>query len=176
MRSDGRRRGPHFIGNILHGSLLACLRTSCHDLAGLPLTATNWASAPALGYGPNRFDVNYTSNNFPGLTFTAPMDASSNQIRTWTTSVGLSTLSFNTFVVGPNPVQLVNVQKSGTNYLFSFLSQANVTNTVQYRTNLALGTWLAYSNIIGNGSLKTIPIPLSKFNGSLQGFIRISSQ
>jgi hypothetical protein len=47
---------------------------------------------------------------------------------------------------------------------------------VQYRTNLVLGNWLTYSNVTGNGSLKTIPIPISVFNGSKQGFVRISSQ
>ena len=47
---------------------------------------------------------------------------------------------------------------------------------MQYRTNLVLGSWLTYSNVIGDGSLKTIPIPTSKFNGSKQGFIRMLLQ
>ena len=64
----------------------------------------------------------------------------------------------------------------GTNYQFSFLSQSGVTNSIQYRTNLVLGNWLTYSNVTGDGSLKTIPIPVSVFNGSKQGFVRISSK
>ena len=39
-----------------------------------------------------------------------------------------------------------------------------------------LGIWLTYSNVTGDGTLKTIPIPLSVFSPSKQGFIRVSSQ
>jgi hypothetical protein len=145
-------------------------------IASLPVTATNWASAPTLSIGTNRFDVNYTSNNFPGVTFTTPVDASSNPVRTWTTTVNLSSEAFDNFIVGATPTQLINAQRAGTNFQFSFLSQTGVTNSVQYRTNLVLGIWLTYSNVTGDGSLKTIPIPTSVFNGSKQGFVRISSQ
>ncbi len=141
-----------------------------------PVTATNWPSAPTLNYGPDVFYVDYTSNGFPGVTFTTPVDASSNPVRTWTTTVNLSTEEFDNFVAGPNPTQLINAQPAGTNFQFSFLSQTGVTNSVQYRTNLILGNWLTYSNITGDGSLKTIPIPVSVFKGAKQGFIRISSQ
>ena len=152
------------------------------DLAGvvnqlsLPLTATNWASAPTLSNGTQFFDLNYTSNNFPGVTFTTPVDASSNPVRTWTATVNLTSEAFSLFFVGPNPTQLSQPQRIGTNFQFSFLSQTGVTNSVQYRTNLVLGNWLNYSNVPGDGTLKTIPIPISVFNGSRQGFIRISSQ
>ena len=146
------------------------------ELLSLPLNATNWASAPTLSNGSQFFDLNYVSNNFPGVTFTTPVDASSNPVRTWSTAVTLSSEAFSLFFVGPNPTQLTNAQYTGTNFQFSFLSQAGVTNSVQYRTNLVLGNWLTYSNITGNGSLKTIPLPISVFNGSKQGFIRISSQ
>jgi hypothetical protein len=141
-----------------------------------PVTATNWPSAPTLNYGPDVFYVDYTSNSFPGVTFTTPVDASSNPVRTWTATVNLSTDEFDNFVVGPNPTQLINAQPAGTNFQFSFLSQTGVTNSVQYRTNLILGNWLTYSNITGDGSLKTIPIPVSVFKGAKTGFIRISSQ
>jgi hypothetical protein len=144
--------------------------------ASLPVTATNWTSAPALNCGTNRFDVNYNSNNFPGVTFTTPVDASSNPVRTWTTAVNLSSAAFDDFVVGPNQTRLFNARRAGANFQFSFLSQTGVTNSVQYRTNLVLGIWLTYSNVTGDGSLKTIPIPFSVFNGSKQGFIRILSQ
>jgi hypothetical protein len=151
------------------------------DLAGvveglsLPINATNWAAAPTLSNGNQFFDLNYVSNNFPGVTFTTPVDASSNPVRTWSTAVGLSSEAFSLFFVGPNPTQLINAQRAGTNFQFSFLSQASVTNSVQYRTNLVLGNWLTYSNVTGDGSLKTIPIPIALFNGSKQGFVRISS-
>jgi hypothetical protein len=141
-----------------------------------PVSTTNWPSAPTLNYGPDVFYVDYTSNSFPGVTFTTPVDASSNPVRTWTATVNLSTDEFDNFVVGPNPTQLINAQPAGTNFQFSFLSQTGVTNSVQYRTNLILGNWLTYSNITGDGSLKTIPIPVSVFKGAKTGFIRISSQ
>jgi hypothetical protein len=120
--------------------------------------------------------VNYTSNSFPAVTFTTPVDASSNPVETWNTTVNLSSEAFDNFVVGPTPTQLINAQRAGTNFQFSFLSQAGVTNSVQYRTNLVLGIWLTYSNVTGDGTLKTIPIPLSVFSPSKQGFIRVSSQ
>ena len=129
-----------------------------------------------MSNGSQFFDLNYNSNNFPGVTFTTPVDASSNPLRTWSTVVNLSSEAFSLFFVGPNPTQLTNAQYIGTNFQFSFLSQAGVTNRVQYRTNLVLGNWLTYSNVTGDGSLKTIPIPISVFNGSKQGFVRISSQ
>ncbi len=142
----------------------------------LPLTATNWASAPTLSNGSQFFDLNYSSNNFPGVTFSTPVDASSNPVRTWSTTVNLSSVAFSLFFVGPNPTQLTQPQLVGPNFQFAFLSQTGVTNSVQYRTNLVLGTWLTYSNVVGDGSLKTIPIPISVFNGARQGFVRISSQ
>ena len=145
------------------------------ELLSLPLNATNWASAPTLSNGSQFFDLNYVSNNFPGVTFTTPVDASSNPVRTWSTVVTLSSEAFSLFFVGPNPTQLINPQQSGTNFRFSFLSQTGVTNSVQYRTNLVLGSWLNYSNVTGDGTLKTIPVPISLFNGSKQGFVRISS-
>jgi hypothetical protein len=104
------------------------------------------------------------------------VDASSNLVNTWSTVVNLSSEAFSVFFVGPNPTQLSQPRRVGTNFQFSFLSQAGVTNSVQYRTNLVLGSWLTYSNVTGDGSLKTIPIPISTFNGAKQGFVRISSQ
>jgi hypothetical protein len=74
------------------------------------------------------------------------------------------------------PTRLINVQRVGANFQFSFFSQTGVTNSVQYRTNLFLGNWFNYSNVSGDGSLKTILIPFSVFNNSDLGFIRISSQ
>jgi len=138
-------------------------------------TTTNWTSAPALHLGPEIFYVDYTTNNFPGVTFTTPVDASSNPVRTWNASTDLSTEAFDSFVVGPNPIQLTQPKLAGTNFQFTFLSQTGVTNSVQYRTNLVLGSWLTYSNVTGDGSLKTIPVPNSVFNGSKQGFVRISA-
>jgi hypothetical protein len=75
------------------------------------------------------------------------------------------------------PVTLLNPQNNQVNFQFSFLSQSGFTHTVQYKTNLLTGSnWQTYSNIAGDGTLKTIPIPLSVFSPSRQGFVRVSTQ
>jgi hypothetical protein len=74
------------------------------------------------------------------------------------------------------PVALLNPQDSGANFQFSFQSQSGLMHAVQYRTNLINGIWQTYSNVTGDGTLKTIPVPLSIFGSSPQGFIRVSTQ
>jgi hypothetical protein len=74
------------------------------------------------------------------------------------------------------PVVLLNPQDNGANFQLSFLSQSGFMHAVQYRTDLISGNWQTYSNVIGDGTLKTIPIPLSVFGSSPQGFIRVSTQ
>ena len=76
----------------------------------------------------------------------------------------------------PLPVTLLNPQGDGTNFQFSFLSQFAFTHAILYRTNLAVGNWQIYSNVTGDGTSKNIPIPLSIFGSSPQGFIRVSTQ
>lgn len=75
----------------------------------------------------------------------------------------------------PSVITLTNPAVGGGNFQFQFLSQAGLANTVQYRTNLTQGSWLNYSNLTGDGTLKTIPIPLSLFGGSPQGFVRLTN-
>jgi hypothetical protein len=70
---------------------------------------------------------------------------------------------------------LLNPQDNGTNFQFSFQSQSGLTHAVQYRTNLISGNWQTYSNVTGDGTLKTIPVPLSVFSPSKQGFVRITN-
>ena len=74
------------------------------------------------------------------------------------------------------PVTLLNPQTVGVNFQFSFQSQTGFTNAVQYRTNLVSGSWQTYSNFAGDGTLKTIPVPLSLFSPANQGFIRVTTQ
>jgi hypothetical protein len=71
---------------------------------------------------------------------------------------------------------LLSLQTSGGNFQFSFQSQTGFTNTVYYRTNLATGSWLTWTNIPGDGSSKTSSIPLSLFSPSKTVFIRVSTQ
>jgi hypothetical protein len=65
---------------------------------------------------------------------------------------------------------------AGTNFQLQFLSQVGFNHAVQFRTNLVSGTWQTYTNITGDGTLKTIPIPLSNFGQAKQGFVRVSTQ
>jgi hypothetical protein len=74
------------------------------------------------------------------------------------------------------PVTLINPQDSGTSFQFQFLSQTGFTHNVLYRTNLVAGSWQTNSTVAGDGTLKTITIPLSIFSPSKQGFVRISTQ
>ena len=75
-----------------------------------------------------------------------------------------------------SPVTLSDELARGANFQFSFTSQADFTHNVLYTTNLVSGNWETYSNVIGDGTMKTITIPLSVFNGSRQGFVRVTTQ
>ena len=74
------------------------------------------------------------------------------------------------------PVTLLNPKYPGSTFQFSFNSQAGFTHTVLYRTNVSAGTWLTNSSVAGDGTLKTINVPLSVFGGAKQGFIRVLTQ
>ncbi|HEX7619137.1 MAG TPA: LamG domain-containing protein, partial [Verrucomicrobiae bacterium] len=147
--------------------------------ADLPLTATNWPSPPVLPAGTNQFDINYVSNSFPNMTFTVPVDTNDSQtVSSWVTHVNLHSTDTSIFVVtaGPLPTALLNPQNNGVNFQFQFLSQSGLMHAVQYRTDLTSGIWQTYSNVAGDGTLKTIPVPFSVFGPSPQGFIRVSTQ
>jgi subtilase family serine protease len=76
----------------------------------------------------------------------------------------------------PLTVNLLIPHTVGTNFQFQFLSQVGFTHAVQYGTNLVLGGWQSYTNVTGDGTLKTISIPLSIFSPSKQGFVRVLTQ
>jgi hypothetical protein len=131
--------------------------------ATLAATDTNW-SFPILVAGTNTFYCGYQSNNFPGVSFSNPLDAQNNGLSSWSPSARLVSSGGSTFVVSaaappPAPVTLLNPARSGTNFQFSFQSQAGKTHTVQSRTNLVLGTWQDVTNFPGDGGLKLISLP-----------------
>ena len=73
----------------------------------------------------------------------------------------------------PAAVTLLSPLLVGTNLQFSFVSQTNHTNFVQYNTNLAQTNWLPYSTIIGDGTTKTVSAPA---NSPKQEFFRVETQ
>lgn len=77
----------------------------------------------------------------------------------------------------PLAINLTSPHDNGTNFLVSFQTQSGFTHSVEYRTNLVAGTdWQTYTNVTGNGTVQTVPIPLSVFGGSRQGFVRVMTQ
>jgi len=147
--------------------------------ATLPANATNWPSPPVLTVGTNKFHIEYISNSFPNMTFSVPVDTNDSQtVSGWVTQVNLHTTADSIFVVtaAPLPLSLTNPRGGGTNFQFSFQSQTGFTHSILYRTNLAAGSWITYTNITGDGTLKTIPVPFSLFSPSKQGFIRVLTQ
>ncbi|HVU28166.1 MAG TPA: LamG domain-containing protein [Verrucomicrobiae bacterium] len=146
-------------------------------VATLPVTATNWPNAPTLNYGSDRFDVDYTSNNFPGVTFTTPVqDGTLTPVRSWNATLNLSTISFNNFTIGapaPLPVNLINLHQTSQNLQFAFQTLAGRPHTIQTRTNLTLGAWINLTNFVGDGSLQQFVFPTT--NSPAQ-FFRVNTQ
>jgi hypothetical protein len=78
---------------------------------------------------------------------------------------------------GALPVTLLNPQAGGGNFQLSFISQSGFTHYVQYGTNLASAlNWQTFTNLTGDGSLKTVSVPLSLFSPAKQGFVRVLTQ
>jgi subtilase family serine protease len=76
----------------------------------------------------------------------------------------------------PQAVNLMVPPTAGTDFQVEFVSQYGFTHVVQWRTNLLSGSWQAYTNVPGDGTSKTISLPLSLFGPSPQGFVRVLSQ
>lgn len=143
--------------------------------ANLPGPATNWPSPPTLNPGTNRFYLSYHTNDVPHVTFSTPLDGSSQPINSFIGTAHLNSDATVQFVVttGATPVQLLSPQQTGGNFQFQFLSQPGKTNTVQSRTNLTLGIWIDRTNILGDGSLKTVALPIGNAPSE---FFRIATQ
>lgn len=68
------------------------------------------------------------------------------------------------------PVILSSSRVAGNNFTFEFASEPYESYTIQYTTNLIAPTWLAYTNIVGNGSTISSTIPLIPGNSAAQYF------
>ena len=110
-----------------------------------------WKSSPTLFYATNGYDL----------------------------CTGLGTMNgtnlINVLTV-PMKVNLLIPNTAGTNFQVQFISQFGFTHVVQCRTSLISGSWQSYTNVTGDGTLKTIFIPLSVFGSSPQGFVRVLTQ
>jgi hypothetical protein len=70
------------------------------------------------------------------------------------------------------PVQIVSPRIVGSNFTFSFTTDAYESYSVQWTTNLAAGTWATYTNFYANGTTYLLAIPLP-INSPAQ-FFRVS--
>jgi hypothetical protein len=125
-------------------------------------SATNWPSPPQLFIGTNTFDIVYTSNGFPGLTFTTPIDTLQTPIDSWTPGTDVNSEASSLFVVGGPllPVNLVGVAPVAGGIQFSFTSQAGTSNIIQANTNLACTNgWINVTNFIGDGNVWQFVFP-----------------
>ncbi len=68
------------------------------------------------------------------------------------------------------PAQIIAPQTIGTNFSFSFGTEAYESYTVQWTTNLLAGNWQTWTNFSGNGATNTVTIPLSPNNSAAQFF------
>jgi hypothetical protein len=145
----------------------------------LPATDTNWPSPPMLVAGTNQFYISYSSNNFPNVSATLPVDSNDVQTATsWTAGLNLSSAATANFVVKASavPFALKNSRNGGGNFQFTFQSQSGYTSTIYYRTNLQTGQWLVWTSFPGDGTVKTSTVPLTLFSPSRLGFIRVGTQ
>jgi hypothetical protein len=129
------------------------------------------------GYGIFTDYDDFTGNDWTQDTFTIPAgvhtltwfgyNADSTNDTGWVDQVVFTPASATT---------VLNPQKSGANFQFSFVSQAGFTHAVQYSTNLVSNGWQTYSYISGDGTMQNVQIPSSVFGGSKQGFVRVTTQ
>ncbi len=139
-------------------------QSSYVNSSGIALASDGvWTSAvfrPRVKFGPNIFTFNGN-----------PLYFSFNQIYDDYDSGALAKIT--DAVASVSPVTLINTQLLGANLQFSFISTAGHTNVVQYSTDLSTHAWLTYSNIAGDGTLKTILAPAGS---PAQKFFRVQTQ
>ncbi len=70
-------------------------------------------------------------------------------------------------------VTIFNLVENPSNFQFSFQTLPGLTHNIEYCTDLNAHIWQTYSNFTGDGTIKTIQIPLSSFGSSKNGFVRI---
>jgi len=147
------------------------------NATNLPVTQDTW-SGWTLAPGTNSFNVHYDSYDTNYLLASVPLDAGSNLLAGWSSTVHLQDYAVMEFTVEPaQPVRLSPPSAAAGTLQLSFLSQSFYTHSVQYRTNLLSGAhWQTYSNVAGDGKIKTLALPFSLFSPAGQGFVRVATQ
>jgi hypothetical protein len=129
----------------------------------LPGTATNWPSPPTLSPDTNRFEVEYSSNDFAGVTFTTPVNLAMEPLAGWLANADLRSGAASVFTVQGvppvQPAQITNVVRTPGNIGFGFNTSNGPIYRIQARTNLIIGTWLELTNFPGDGTLKQFTFP-----------------
>jgi hypothetical protein len=119
------------------------------------LDTTSWLAGPNLAAGTNHFSVRYRTNVTSHFTVTKPF-------MNWSVEAVIFESSANSgFIVPPaTPVQLINPHQLDDHFQFAFTSEIGRTNLIQSSTNLSLGLWETRTNIVGDGTLQTLSLPI----------------
>lgn len=140
---------------------------STETLAG---AATSW-TGPTLAPGTNIFSIRISKDG-QNSSFSI-----SQPYNSWSVSdIRFETAQESGFVVTgvpAQPVLLINPARVGDNFQFQFQSETGRSHWVQSRTNLAVGSWLTRTSLSGDGTLKTVVVPM---NGEPTEFYRVLTQ
>jgi len=83
------------------------------------------------------------------------------------------------FVAGTNPLDALSLLKivlSATNAsTLQFVAQTNIGYTVQWRTNLSVGTWLNLSNVAAQSQVRTVELNVPKPLPEPQRYYRVAT-
>jgi hypothetical protein len=146
------------------------------NFGGIPLASDGvWASGWCLsGYYPAIVPVVFGTNTVNSDARWLSSGAGGSTSILWYPGGVLAKVTDST--AAAIAVTLLNPANQGANFQFQFLSESGFNYNILYQTNLAASTWLNYSTVSGDGTVKTISLPRSIFNPSQQGFIRVSTQ
>lgn len=97
--------------------------------------------------------------NLPGGTSQYPTFGSLPNASNFAGSFAVDNGSFSLIPANPSRVRLLNPVLINGQLQVSFWPITGHTNTVRSRTNLASGAWQPLTNVVGDGSLKTVQVP-----------------
>ncbi|MGA2854388.1 MAG: hypothetical protein ABSE90_09705, partial [Verrucomicrobiota bacterium] len=75
---------------------------------------------------------------------------------------GAFTLSVKVLVANVSAPSLANVQTTGANFNFSFLTTSDQNYTIEVATNLLMGGWNYYTNVTGDGNIFHFAAPINQ--------------